>query len=313
MRKFLGGLQSYLTKAKMAQKLVLGWVSSPALGLKMISAYEEVAVEGERAKNSLNKRGLGDLGRILSSVVEGGDPESALSSSLSLISQLLEADAISRERWIYLVLTLGMSISVGISLAISLGRVGIRFYHLLMLLLLYPIIPSLDMGVIKEDPSAADSVASSLERGSGRIYALKGLGYYERLVVDDFLYSVKLPEWAEIIKDISDRKMLASVMRKVSNMLKEFNRIMSAWNARIRSLKAMTLVISSAIGISNVIIMKVMSSPLLGFAGIPQDLPLLLLISGLVSVILSSKPIGFTIESSSVYLASFSIAYFFIP
>ncbi len=313
MKKFLRGSLDYLTKAKMAQKLVLGWVSSPALGLKMVSAYEEVAVEGKRAKDSLNKKKLGDIGRILSSVPEGGDPEASLSSSLSLISQLLEADVISRERWIYLILTLGMSLSVGISLAITLGRVNIRFYHLLALLLLYPIIPSLSMRIPEGDPSMADLVASYLEKGGGRIYALKGLGLYERLVVDDFLHNFQLPEWAEVMKNISDRKMLASIMRKTSNMLKEFNRITSAWKARIKSLRAMTLVISSAIGISNVLLMRVMSSPLLGFVGSAPDLPLMLLISGLVSVALSSKPVGFSLESSAIYLFSFSIAYFFIP
>ncbi len=313
MRKFLRGSQDYLTKANMAQKLVLGWASSPALGLRMVSAYEEVAVEGERARDSLSRRELGDIGKILSSILEGGDPKASLSSSLSLISQLLEADVVSRERWIYLILTLGMSISVGISLAITLGRICLKFYHLLMLLLIYPIIPGLNTRIPEGDPSAADLVASYLEKGSGRIYALKGLGFYERLVVDDFLRDFQLPEWAGIMKEISDRRMLASVMRRTSNMLKEFRRITGAWKARVRSLKAMTLVISSAIGISNVLLARVMSSPLLGFVGNTPNLPILLLISGLVSVTLSSKPIGFALESSIIYLFSFSIAYFFTP
>ncbi|HDI73993.1 MAG TPA: hypothetical protein ENF57_03175 [Candidatus Korarchaeota archaeon] len=313
MRMFRGGLRSYLAKAELVQKLVLGWAASPALGLKMVSAYGEVAVDGERARRALEKKGLSEVSKILVSIPEGGDEEASLGSSLTLISQLLEADAQSRERWIYLAMTLGMALSVGVSLALTLGGVSLKFYHFLSLLLLYPIIPGLELGQLEHEPFLADAVASTLESGGGRVYALRHLGLYEKLLLDQPLHEAELPEWARVLLEISDRERLAVVMRRTSNMLKEFRRIISVWRAKMRSLKVMSLVITSALGISNVLLLRVINSPLLGMAILNPDLPVSLLVSGLVSVILSSKPVDVTLEASAVYLLSFSLAYSLIP
>ncbi len=312
MKRSIGGLRDYLRRADLVQRLVLGWSASPALGLRAISAYEEVAVEGERAGRALARK-MGEAGALLSGIEEGGDRDESLKSSLTLISQLLEADAQARERWMYLSLTLGMALSVGVAVALSLGGIRIEPFHLIPLALVYPLIPGLSLERLSDDPAAADYIASTLERGGGRIYALRHLGLYEPLVLDVDLDDVELPPWANVLREMSDRKTLAKVMRRTSTMLREFKRITSAWRARMRSMKAMSLIISSAIGLSNVVLMRVVTSPLLYPMQIPADLPLTLLLAGLISTLISAKPLGASIESGVAYLSAFSLAYALIP
>ena len=178
---------------------------------------------------------------------------------------------------------------------------------------MYPLIPGLSLERLSDDPAAADYIASTLERGGGRIYALRHLGLYEPLVLDVDLDDVELPPWANVLREMSDRKTLAKVMRRTSTMLREFKRITSAWRARMRSMKVMSLIISSAIGLSNVVLMRVVTSPLLYPMQIPADLPLTLLLAGLISTLISAKPLGASIESGVAYLSAFSLAYALIP
>ncbi len=312
MRRFTRGLRGYLARADLLQRLVLGWSASPALGLRAVSAYGEVAVDGVRAGEVLRRK-LDESGRLLAGIEEGGDREESLRSALTLVSQLMEADAQARERWMYLSLTLGMALSVGIALALSLGGLALDSVHILPFFLLYPLIPGPPKGGQVGDPAIADYLASSLERGGGRIYALRHLGLYEALVMDLTLEEADLPAWANIMREMSDRRVLARVMRRTSGLLRELSRIASAWNARLRSMKAMAVVISAAMGLSNVILLRVITSPLLSPMAVPAGLTLTLLLSGLLSSLLSSKPLGASIESGVSYLSAFSLAYALIP
>ncbi len=312
MRRSIEGLRSYLRRADLVQRLVLGWSASPALGLRAISAYGEVAVEGERASRALAKK-VDEAGALLSGIEEGGDKDESLRASLTFISQLLEADAQARERWMYLSLTLGMALSIGIAVALSLGGMIIGPFHLAPFLLVYPLIPGLSLERLSDDPAAADYIASTLERGGGRIYALRHLGLYEPLVLDLDLSDIELPPWASVLREMSDRSVLAKVMRRTSTLLREFKRITSAWSARMRSMRTMSLIISFALGLSNVILMRVVTSPLLYPMRISADLPLTLLLAGLISTLISAKPLGASIESGVAYLSAFSLAYALIP
>ncbi len=312
MKRSTGGLGDYLRKADLAQRLVLGWSASPALGLKAVSAYEEVAVEGRRASEALVSR-MDEVGALLSGIEEGGDREESLKSSLTFISQLLEADAQARERWMYVSLTMGMALSVGIAVALALSGMSVKPLYLVPMALIYPLVPGLSLDKLPDDPAAADYIASTLERGGGRIYALRHLGLYESLVLDTDFDEIDLPTWANVLREMSDRRVLARVMRRTSVMLREFKRITSTWSARMRSMKAMSLIISSAIGLSNVILLRVISSPLLYSMRVPADLPLTLLLTGLISTFISAKPLGASIESGVAYLSAFSLAYALIP
>jgi len=256
---------------------------------------------------------MDEIGALLSGIEEGGNRDESLKSSLTFISQLLEADAQARERWMYVSLTMGMALSVGIAVALALSGMRIEPLYMIPMVLIYPLVPGLSLGKLSDDPAAADYIASALETGGGRIYALRYLGLYEPLVLDVDFDEIDLPPWANVLREMSDRGALAKVMRRTSVMLREFKRITSAWSARMRSMKAMSLIISSAIGLSNVILLRVVSSPLLYSMRVPADLPLTILLTGLISTFISAKPLGVSIESGVAYLSAFSLAYALIP
>jgi len=316
MKRYQRGLRNYLLKAEMAQRVVLGWSASPALGLKLLGRpyYEKVAVDGVRAKETLKELEMDDLGKILSTVAEGSDTQASLSSSLSLISRLLEADVYSRERWIYLTLTLGMALTIGIALLLTFSGLHIPPYYFALLFLLYPFIPGLNPESLDVDPGEADAMASYLEGGGGRVYSLKALGLYEMVVLDESLSQIELPTWAKVIKELSNRNELSEVIRKTSDMLKEFKKIHSMWKAKIRSLRAINTVITAALGLTNAFLLRFVNSPLIGSTiPVPPDLAYSLIISGVLISLISSKPVGISLYAASSYLTAFSIAYLLIP
>ncbi len=316
MKRYQRGLRSYLFKAETVQRVVLGWSTSPALGLKFLGRpyYEKVAVDGVRAKETLKELEMGDLGKILSTMAERSNAQASLSSSLSLISHLLEADVYSRERWIYLTLTLGMALTIGIALLLTFSGLPMPPYYFAPLFLLYLFTPGLNIESLDIDPREADAMASYLERGGGRVYSLKALGLYEAIVLDKSLSQAKLPIWANVIRELSNRNKLSEVMRRTSDMLKEFKKVHGMWKAKIKSLKAINMVITAALGLTNALLLKFVNSPLIGSTILtPPDLAYSLLISGLLISLISSKPVGISLYAASSYLAGFSITYLLIP
>lgn len=316
-------------KAHIIEKLVLGWSASPALGLQAIGSYEPVAVEGLNASEVIGRRLEEMKLGIAKGIEEGGDREGVLKSSLALISDLYESDVQARVRWMHVSLTLGLFLCVGVALLFTLGGIGISSAHFLpfipIFLLIYSSIPSYNSGGIRRggdpkdsaemdlDPAKADYISSILERGGGRIYALKGLGLYEKLVVEEGLKSIRLPDWASIIGQLGDRDELARVMRRTATLLRDLRRIRDAWRARIRSLKSVGYVISSSLGATNVILLKVFSSPLFSPPHGPGQLFLILLLSGLLAVAMATKPLNSSISSCLSYLLAYGASYYFLP
>lgn len=312
-------------KTRIIEELVLGWSASPALGLKAIGSYEPVAVEGVDASKAIGRRLEEMKLRIAKGVEEGGDREGVLRSSLALISNLYESDVQARVKWMHVSLTLGLLLCVGVALIFTLGKISISMVNFLLIipvfLSAYTLIPSPehiagsdDGGEAKMDldPAKADYIASVLERGGGRIYALKGLGIYERLVVEEDLKSVVLPKWASVMKQLGDRDELAKVMRRTATLLRDLRRIRDSWRAHIRSLKGVGYVISSSLGAINVILLKVFSSPLLSPYVTPNNLTNILLISGLLTVAIATKPLGSSISSCLSYLLAFVASYYLL-
>ncbi len=314
MKRFGEGLLKRLTSAKLVQKLVLGWTVSPAYGLLKADpqAYNKVAVEGVRLSNALKEiTASREVNTFLSSLPKGGEKLRTLESSLKLISQLIEVDVSSRERWVYAAITASISMAMVAAIMAAMGKViGLQVLVLAALpLILYPFVPS-SPPLPKFDPSSADSVASSLEVGGGRAYALRNLGLYKELVVDHTLEEVELPLWAEVLKELSGRKYLALIMRRTANLLRDLKRLEKYWEEKMKGLKATVMAMCALLGVTNTLLLR--SIILLPFSGAYSDLKPILLLLGTSYSLLASKPVRAELPAILSYLASFMLSDYLI-
>ncbi len=281
---------------KLTQDFVVGVSSGLASGLIAISCYNEVAVEGVPAKAAVYRK-LGDLRSYLAGLLEGGDGKSLPSQAMSLLSRLYEIDLESRQRWIQLGITLAISLSVLASFLAS-YRMYLDPLLPLVFLPLYFLLPSF-APIEVPDPVSADAIASDLEAGSGKVYAMRHLGIYERMIVDDA--EVEIPKYFKCVMTISDREILASLMRKTANTLRDLMSLIDSWYAGIRSLRRIFLalvVLMAGVNLGIYILSgRIFLNPPLGF----------LFTSGLISSILASKPLNCPLESSLVYTTSFFV------
>ncbi len=315
MRTSGRGLKNYLRSANVVQRLVLGWTVSPSYGLLKSdpSAYRKVAVDGVRLKEAMKDLKVSrEVKGILKSLAEGGERVRTLESSLRLISQLMEVDLNVRERWVYASITASVSVAMIVAVMTALGKLT-SFQAILIALLslaIYPLIPSASP-LAEVDPSIADSIASSLESGSGRVHALSHLGIYDELVVDHTLKEVDLPVWAEVLRDISGRVHLSQVMRRTASLLREVKRLEEYWRAKIRGLKATVVAMCGLLGVTNAFLMRSLS--LLPISGFIWDLRQSMLILGLVYSLIASKPVRSELPSSMAYVVAFLMADYIIP
>jgi len=278
-------------RIKLVQKFVIGYLSSPALGLMALGRYESVAVEGVRTREAVYEA-LGSLKKYLAGLLEGAEGESATKAALTLISRLYEEDLKERRNWI----EIGITLSLGLSLFIAFlsYRTYIPPFISLLLLLFYPFVPRYRELEV-EDPNIADSMANDLERGAGVVYALRHLRLYEASVVDD----VTLPSYFEFLKVVSNREALTSMMRRTASILRALSEILDEWRAGLKSTRILLLVSLILVALINVAL-----SYILGQLGL--RVPLLTLFSlGLAVAILISKPLGYSIQAGSAYSLSF--------
>jgi hypothetical protein len=300
MRKSLGGRAESKTvkRIKLVQKFVIGYLSSPALGLMALNKYGSVAVEGITAKKAVYDA-LGFLRKYLAGLLEGAEEESATKAALTFISKLYEEDLKARRSWI----EIGITLSLGLSLFIAFlsYRIIIPPFLPLLLLSFYPLMPGYSELEI-EDPNVADAMASDLERGSGVVYALRQLGLYEASVVDD----AELPSYFEFLKIVSDREALKNMMRRTASVLRALSEIIDEWKANIKSTRILLLISLIVVAAINVAL-----SYILGQLGLntPQST---LFSLGLAVAILISKPLGYSIQAAAAYSISFLlVSYFF--
>jgi hypothetical protein len=296
MRRLLGEKAESKTvkRIKLVQKFVIGYLSSPALGLMALNRYGCVAVEGISAKKAVYEA-LGFLKKYLAGLLEGAEEESATKAALNLISKLYEEDLKVRRNWI----EIGITLSLGLSLFIAFlsYRIIIPPFIPLLLLSLYPLMPGYSELKI-EDPNVADAMASDLERGSGVIYALRHLKLYEASVVDD----VELPSYFEFLKMVSDREALKNMMRRTASILRALNEILDEWKANIKSTRILLIISLVVVASINVAL-----SYILGQLGL--NAPQLTLFSlGLAIAILISKPLAYSIQAALAYSSAFLLA-----
>ncbi len=316
MRRSGRGLRNYLKPASLIQRLVLGWTVSPSYGLLKAdpSSYKRVAVDGVRLKEALKGLDLGEeLKEMISSLPEGGEKVKTLESSLKLVSQLVEVDLTSRERWVYASITASISLAMVIGVMAALGRLtGLQVILLLLLsLAIYPLAPS-PSPLTSSDPSLADSIASSLESGSGRAHALRHLGVYKELVVDHTLKEVDLPIWAEVIKDLNGRGFLSNVMRRTASLLREIKRLEKYWKAKMMGLKATVVAMCGLLGITNSFLIRSVSLiPTSAAQG--GDLKQALLLLGMAYSLIASKPVRSELPSALTYAIAFLTSDYIIP
>ncbi|MEM3869818.1 MAG: hypothetical protein QXJ39_01645 [Candidatus Korarchaeum sp.] len=280
---------------KLTQDFVIGLSASLSSGLEAIGCYQQVAVEGVSASETVYRR-LGRMRKYLAGLLEGGDERASSEVAMKLLSRLYEIDLESRQRWIQLSVSLAITLSLTASL--------LSFYHLhldpllpLTLLPLYFLLPSFTPLEIP-DPASAEAIASDLELGSGIIYALRHLGIYERTVVDE---EPKVPTYFEYAMRIASRDAAASLMRRTANMLKDLGSIVDSWRAGMKALRKLLIflvALSAGINLAVYVVSgKVFGEAPLGF----------LFTSGLVSSLLASKPMNCPVESALAYTTVFTI------
>ncbi|MCS7102366.1 MAG: hypothetical protein NZ992_00605 [Candidatus Korarchaeum sp.] len=282
---------------RLTQDFVIGVSASLSSGLMAISCYREVAVEGVPAKVAVYQK-LGKMRSYLAGLLEGGDEKSSSEVAMSLLSRLYEIDLESRQRWIQLSLSASISISILVSFLSIYKGMNIDPLLPLILLPLYFLLPSFTSLEIP-DPALADAIANDLEVGSGKIYAMRHLGIYERIVVDDG--ELEIPSFFRYAMAVSSKETSASLMRRTANMLKDLESIVASWHAGMESsrrlfISLVVLVAGVNLGICFLSEKVFLKAPL-GF----------LFTSGLVSSILASRPLKYPLESSLAYAISFSI------
>lgn len=282
---------------RLTQEFAIGMSASLSSGLIAISCYREVAVEGVPAKLAIYRK-LGRMKDYLSGLLEGGNERTIPEVAMNLVSRLYEIDLGSRERWIQLSISTSISISVVISILSIYGGLQVDPLLPLIFLPLYFLLPSFTPLEVP-NPSSADAIASDLEAGSGKVYAMRHLGIYERMVVER--EEVEVPSYFKHAMVISDREASAYLMRRTSRVLSELRSSIDAWRAGIESLRKLfiSLVILVACVNLGVCLLseRVFFNASTGF----------LFTSGLVSSITASRPLKCPLESSLAYALSFSI------
>lgn len=283
-----------LNLLKLTQDFVIGMSTSLAWGLEAIGCYQQVAVEGVPARESVYRK-LGKMRNYLAGLLEGGGEGTSSEVAMKLLSRLYKIDLESRQRWIQL--------NVSLAIAVSIAASFISTYHYLdpllplILLPLYFLLPSFTPLEVP-DPASADAIASDLESGGGRIYALRHLGIYERAVVDE---EPEIPAYFKYAMRIASRDATASLMRRTADMLKYLKSVVELWFAEMRLLRRILIFLVVLVaGIDLAIYLlswKVFGGASLSF----------LFTSGLVFSLLASKPLRCPIESSLAYTLAFYV------
>lgn len=290
-------LSSRMNRIKLIQDFVVSLKLSPALALMTLSCYEEVAVEGIRMKQAVESE-LGEVREYLTGLLEGGDEASSSEVAMKVIERLYEIDLDNRQKMIQVSVSLSLAMSIAFAFISFFRYIQLPAFFPLVFLPLYFLIPGLNEPEVPR-PSIADAIASDLEKGCGSIYALKYLGIYERLVVDES--EVELPLYFEYALKRSDKRASALMMRKTASFLKDLHSAVETWKAGIKSLKNLMLSMIAMMGFLNFGLCYLGAKI---FSTAPTGLIFLL---GLVSSILIARQLNCSLQSVMIYLISFSL------
>lgn len=281
---------------RLVQGFVIGVSASLASGLIAASCYNEVAVEGVPARKAIHQR-LGKFRSYLAGLLDGSDERSSSEAAMKLLAYLYEIDLRSRERWIQIGVATSVSIGILVSLLTLYRSLSPDPLFPLLLLPLYFLLPKFEPLEVP-DPALADSVASDLEVGGGRVYAMRHLGLYERIVVDGY---ANIPDYFNQLMTISRRDISASVMRKTANLLRELKSIVDSWRAELNSLRRLFLslvVLMAGVNLGVCLFSeRAFSNAPIGF----------LFTMGLTSSVLASRPLRCPVEAALIYAVSFSM------